>query len=505
MSSPIGGSVPGAARLGLAAVAAAALVGCSVGPAYRPAPVVPAGSQVGIPRQPDSTRAFFDSLAAARAADTARSVPAPLPPRRLVADSVADLAWVDVLRDTVLARLVGVALRNNRTVAAARAQVEAYRAAVGIAHSALWPSLMLNGSVSRNKVVFGTTAFGPYTAWRATADVAWELSFWGVKSGIDAANADLASQRAAERAAVLGLVSEVATGYLQLLELDQEHAVAERTLSSRQATLELARQRFGRGLISELDVRQFEAQVAVPAARLAQVEQLRAQQEHALDVLLGEGPAAIPRGTSLAAAARAVAVPDSVPSTLLARRPDVEAAEREYAAATARVGIADAARLPVFLITGSYGGQSQTSGALFQSQSRIYQVLGGISIPLFAGGRLVNTAAAARAQAEQARAAYEQTVLAALEDAGDALVGVRAARDAAAALQTQATALRRALALAEMRYRSGVSNYLEVLDAERSLFDAELAASQAQLQQLTAAVQLYKALGGGWPEMEAAR
>jgi multidrug efflux system outer membrane protein len=475
---------------------AALLAACSVGPAYRPAPVVPAGTAVGIPRQPDSTRAFFDSLAAARAADTARPAPAP---RRLAADSVADLAWLDVLRDTVLTRLVGVALQNNRTVAAARAQVEAYRATLGIAHSALWPSLTLNGSVSRNRVVFGAEPIPPYTAWRGTADLAWELNFWGVKSGIDAANSDLAAQRAAERAAVLSLVSDVATGYLQLLELDQEHAVAERTLSSRQATLELAQQRFGRGLISELDVRQFEAQVAVPAARLAQVEQLRAQQEHALDVLLGEGPAPIPRGTSLAAAARAVVVPDSVPSTLLARRPDVEAAERGYAAATARVGIAEAARLPSFLITASYGGQWPHPSHVFASDSaRVYTFLGGISIPLFAGGRLVNTAAAARAQAEQARAVYEQTVLTALGEAGDALVGVRAARDAAAALQTQATALRRALALAEMRYRSGVSNYLEVLDAERSLFDAEIAASQAQLQQLTAAVRLYKALGGRW-------
>ena len=501
-----GGGGPGAvARRAAALIVAAALAGCGVGPRYRPAPVVPAATEVGVPRLADSTRAFFDSLAAARAADTARPASAPVPPRRLTADSVADLAWLDVLRDTVLTRLVGIALQQNRDVATARATIEEYRALAGVARSALWPSLALNGSVSRNRVVFGTQAIPPYTAWRATADLSWELNFWAVGSGIAAANADLAAQRAAERAAVLSLVSDVATGYLQLLELDQEHAVAERTLASRQATLELARQRFGRGLISELDVRQFEAQVAVPAARLAQVEQARSRQEHALDVLLGEGPAPIPRGTTLAAAVRAVVVPDSIPSTLLARRPDVEAAERGYASATARVGIADAARLPSFVITGSYGGQAPTAGNVFQGQARVYEFLGGISIPLFTGGRLVNEAAAARAQAEQARAQYEQAVLVALGEAGDALVGVRAARDAAAAEQTQATALRRALALAEMRYRSGVSNYLEVLDAERSLFDAELAASQAQLQQLTAAVQLYKALGGSWPGMDATR
>src|SRR5512135_1603735 len=175
----------------------------------------------------------------------------------------------------------------------------------------------------------------------------------------------------------------------------------------------------------------------------------------------------IPRGGSLAAAARGVVVPDSVPSTLLARRPDVEAAERSYAAATARIGIADAARLPSFAIVGSYGSQAATTGTLFTSPTRVYQLLGGVSVPLFTGGRLVDEGQAARARAEQARARYEQTVLVALGEAGDALVGVRAARDEAAAEQTQATALRRALELAELRYSTGVSNYLEVLDAER--------------------------------------
>jgi len=484
---------------------AALLGGCAVGPAYRPAPVVPASTQVGTVRLADSTRAFFDSLAAARAADSLRPPAArPLPPRRLAADSVADLAWLDVLRDSTLTRLVGLALRQNRDVQSAQARIAEYRAEAAVARAPLFPSVTLNGSASRNKAAFGTLAIPPYTAWRATADLAWELDFWGqIRRGMQAANADLAAQQEAERATVLSLVSNVATGYLQLLELDQERSVAERTLSSRQATLDLARRRFSRGLISELDVRQFEAQVAVPAARLAQVEQQRSQAEHALDVLLGEGPVAIPRGGSLASAARSVVVPDSVPATLLARRPDVAAAERAYAAATARIGIADAARLPAFVITGSYGSQSPTTGSLFTSPTRIYQLLGGVSIPLFTGGRLVNEAQAARARAEQARDRYEQTVLVALGEAGDALVGVRAARDEAAAEQTQATALRRALELAQLRYSTGVSNYLEVLDAERSLFEAELAASQAELQQLTAAVRLYKALGGSWPGMAA--
>jgi len=274
--------------------------------------------------------------------------------------------------------------------------------------------------------------------------------------------------------------------------------VAERTLATRGVTLDLARQRYARGVISELDVRQFEAQVAVPAARLAQVEQQRAQEEHALNVLLGAAPATIVRGTSLAQAVRAVIVPDSLPGTLLERRPDVREAERAYAAATARVGVADAARLPKITIIGSSGSQAATSGGLFTSQTDVYQLQAGVSIPLFTGGKLINVARAARARAEEARAAYEQTALTALREAGDALAGVRAARDQVAAQDTQAKALRRALQLAEARYQAGVANYLEVLDSQRSLFEAELALSQAQLLQLTAAVQLYKALGGSW-------
>ena len=484
----------------LALTLALAAGGCAVGPGYHPEPVVPASQQVGSGSYSDSARAFYDSLAAARAQD---SVPAtgvaPLAPHLVVPDSIADLAWLDILHDSTLDRLVEIALRQNRDLATAKARIDEYRADVGLARAPLFPSLTANGSASKNEVAFGSLGVLKYNAIRVTGDVAWELDFWGkTRRGMQAANADLAAQDALEQATVLSLVANVATGYLQLLELDQEAAVSNRTLATRQATLDLARQRYARGLISELDVRQFEAQAAVPAVRLAQVEQLRAQTEHALNVLLGEGPVAVLRTGSLADAARAVRVPDSLPSTLLARRPDVRQAERAYRAAAARVGLAVAQQLPVITITGSYGSQATTAGTLFTPQTDVYVAQLGISIPLFAGGAKTSAAAAARARAEQARDQYQQTVLRALADAGDALSAARAARDQVAAAETQAVALRRAYELAEVRYRSGISNYLEVLDAERSLFDAELALSQAQLGELTASVQLYKALGGSW-------
>jgi multidrug efflux system outer membrane protein len=483
----------------LAVALSAALAGCAVGPGFHPKPVVPATTQVGAGSRSDSVRTFFDSLAAARAADSVGPAVVPVPPRSIAADSLADLAWLDILHDTTLTQLVETALRQNRDLALAEARIREYRAQAGVARGPLFPSLAANGSASTNKIVLG--AFPPveYKAWRVTADAAWELDFWGrIRRGVQAAGADVEAQQAAAQAAVLSLVSDVASGYLELLELDQELAISERTLASRSATLDLARRRYAQGVISELDVRQFEAQVAVPAARLAQVELLRATQEHALSVLLGAGPMAIPRGADLAGAARTVVVPDSLPATLLARRPDVRQAEREYAAATARIGVAVAARLPTVMITGTAGSQAANSADLFSAQANIYQLQAGISIPLFTGGRLVNQTRVARARAEQAGAHYEQTALVALGEAGDALAGVRTTRDQVAARDTQAKALRRALELANVRYETGVSNYLEVLEAQRTLFEAEIALSQAQLSQVTAAVQLYKALGGSW-------
>ncbi len=479
----------------------ALLAGCAAGPHYRPPAEPVATLPVRITVTPDSTRTYFDSLATAARADTAGLPVFPaLPPLALTPASMADLNWRDVLRDSTLTRLVTIALSRNRDLEQARARIREYRAEVRVARAPLLPDLSLLGSVSRNKITLGTTLVPPYTAMDAEATVSWELDvFGGARRGLEAAQADRASQEDLEQATVLSLISQVADGYLQLLELDQERDIANQTVASRKVTLGLARRRFAQGVISELDVRQFEAEVAVAASRLAQVEQLRAEQEHGLDVLMGAGAISIPGGGSLAAMARTVTVPDSVSGSLLLRRPDVQASERAFAAATARIGVADAARLPSFVVSAAYGSQSPNSEGLFKKRAEIYEFFGGISIPIFAGGRLQGEVQAARARADEARDQYEQTLLAAVGEAGDALAGVRTSRENAAALDLQVTALRRALDLAELRYRTGVSNYLDVLDSERSLFDAQLEASQAELSQLTSVVQLYKALGGGWP------
>lgn len=475
------------------------MAACATGPSYHPVSTVPAGTTIRVASRADSVHAFFDSLASAHARDSAMLARPAAAEHALAYDTTAGVAWLEILRDTTLSRLVQMALRQNRTVQSAAARIRENRANASIARSYQYPTLTINGSESTNQVAPGFIPPVSYRAARLTGDMAWELDFWGkYRRGYEAANADVASQEAAERAVLLSLVSDVSSGYLQLLELDQERTIASRTLASRRATLDIARQRFASGITSELDVRQFEAQVAAPAVTLAQVQRQEALAEHNLSVLLGQAPGRIERHGTLSEAVRTLRVPDSLSAALLARRPDVQQAERALAAATARIGATMASNLPTFTIVGSYGGQTPTPSKLLGNDSRIYQLSAGFSFPFSALTRGASATDAARARAEQARANYEQAALSALRDANDAMVGVRTTRDEVTAQFTQAEALRHALELAELRYGSGIASYLDVLDAQRALFAAELALSQAQLRQVTAAVQLYKSLGGSW-------
>jgi multidrug efflux system outer membrane protein len=494
------------------------LAACAVGPSTKvESPVIPVPVRTDSAISP-AARAFLDSLAAAResgaepsgevlarpdaarrADTTARSLPAPAP---LEIDPTRDLAWLDVLQDSQLVALVNSAVANNRDLRVAQARVREFRALNGVARSGLFPQLSANGAASTNKVAFGPNVV-KFDAVRITGDLSWELDFWGrLRRQAEAGHYDYLATRADERATLLTLVSDVATAYLQLRELDADLRIAQQTLESRKITLELARRRFAQGVISELDVRQIEAQLADPAARVADFARMRVQQENALALLLGREPGPIPRGASLEDAVEAVQVPDSVPGTLIARRPDVMAAQRRFQSATARIGVAIGNRLPSIMLGGSYGAQKPDFSGLFDRSGELYTAQIGVSIPLFTGGRLANQERAARAVADEARGQYEQTVLNALREASDALAGVKLNRDQLVAQATQAQALQRAFALAQKRYSTGIASYLEVLDAQRSFFAAQLALVQVQRQYLVSTVELYRAHGGGWTQGE---
>jgi multidrug efflux system outer membrane protein len=465
---------------------------CAIGPSYR-------RPDVGVPAEwrpasttADSLRPFYDSLRASRESTVAEPTIKP--------DSVANLNWFDLLRDPELRKLVETAVGQNRDVRIALASISEFRAQYAATRGALFPRLDLNGEGGTQQSVFGSFGTSKFDVVRVTGDLQWEIDFWGrLRRATEAARADLLSREENQRAIVLTLVSDVATAYLELRELDVDLEISKRTLASNEETLRLARRRFEQGLISELDVRQFESEVASPAARVADFERQIVQKEDQLSVLVGRNPGGIPRGNSLTEALAPLAIPAGLPAALLERRPDVRQAEQQLHAAMARIGVAQGALMPTITLTGEYGTQSQDFSNLFKKSTEIYQLFGGLSIPIFTGGQVGKQVDAARARAEQARYRYEQTVLLALQDVNDALVAVRATRDVTAAQERQTEALRAAYRLADRRYQNGISNYLDVLDAQRSLFTAELSLAQAQRQQLAAAVQLYKALGGGWP------
>jgi len=479
-------------------IAAAILEGCAIGPSTSVRPPTYPAPRVADSLPGGSARGFFDSLAAARArGDT--GVPVIPAARPLVLDPSSDQAWLDVLGDSAVVRLVRQAVANNRDFQVATARVREYRALLGVARSDLFPQINLNGVASKNQVVFGSFGSLKYDVVRVTGDLSWELDFWGrIRRQTQAASFDLKGRQEDERAAVVSLVGDVVTAYLELRELDRAAEISQQTLESRRATLNLAQRRFAQGVISELDVRQFEAEAAASATRVADFARLRSEKEHQLNILLGEAPGPVIRGASLEQAVRSVQVPDSIPSTLLLRRPDVMRAERDLQAATARVGLAIGNMMPRVMLTGQYGRQHPGFDSLFAKANEVYVGQIGVSLPIFTGLRNENQVSAARARADQARSRYEQAVLQAFREGDDALVGLRLSRDQLTAQETQTQALARAYALAMQRYDNGISSYLEVLDSQRALFTAQLALVAQERQYLVQTVRLYRALGGSW-------
>ena len=496
------------------------VTGCAVGPNYQRPPVETAPEWRAPSKSEDSVRSFFDSLANGRNLIAPPAAPSDTPSgaptlRRTEwrasyesrpLDAATGLSWAELIKDPALQALIDTAVRNNRDVRVAIASIAEFRAEYGVAKGSYYPRIDAVGTGGREKLVIVPGTPEAFNVVQITANLQWELDFWGrLRRNSQAARAEYLASAEGRRSVILTLVSDVATAYLQLRELDLDLEISQRTLASRQQTLSLALRRYQQGLISELDVRQFESEVDNSAVSIADFQRQIAQQENALSVLVGHAPGAIARGQSLTGVLGTFVLPTELPADLIARRPDVRQAEEALVAADARVGASQAALFPTVSLSGQYGTQGDKLSNTFQKNGDIYQIFGGISIPLFRGGALRSELSASRARADQARFSYEQAVLVARREAEDAFVGVRTSRDQAVAQQRQVDALRRAFDLANRRYQNGVSSYLEVLDAERNLFTSELALTQAQRQELVSGVQLYKALGGAWTESQSTR
>jgi len=317
--------------------------------------------------------------------------------------------------------------------------------------------------------------------------------------------AELLAREETRRAVTLQIVGGVAQSYFELWQFDMQLEIAKRTLLAWEESVRIGQARLRQGLINKLDVDQFEAERENAAARIAELKRQVIQKENELSVLLGRNPSQIARGRSLTEQIMPPVVPAGLPSELLQRRPDVVSAEQQLVATTARIGVAKAERFPKLSLTGLLGVASPTLTD-FISPATSFGVLAPVLTgPLLNAQTLGFQQKAVEAQARQAVAQYEQTVLVAFREVEDALVGVSTAREQAAAQERQVNSLRSALHLANLRYKGGLANYLDVLIAQRSLFVTELALADTHRLHLVSVVQLYKALGGGWSPDEAGR
>jgi len=415
-------------------------------------------------------------------------------------ESIANMGWWDLFQDEQLELLIETALEENKDRAVALSRILAARENVTFVRANQFPFFDLSGSLGRGRAsreLFpGTDTDNRYSVF---GDAAFQVDLWGQLSrATEAARADLLATEAAYRNVTITLVSDVAGFYLLLRDLDERLNIAERTLSTRLDSLKIIHARFDKGTVPELDVNQAEIEVAVAETAIANFQRQIVQTENSLRILLGRNPGPVSRGDALVDQAFPPVVPAGLPSELLQKRPDVVQAEARLAADTALIGVAEALRYPSIFLTGSLGFESTDLSDLNSSDARSWDIGANILAPIFNSGQLKAQAEAAREQAEQSLLLYEQTLQQAFREVEDALVAIRTYKEEYAAQTRRVIAARNAARLSRARYDGGVVDYLEVLDTERTKFDAELAQSQTLQFYFNSIVQLYKALGGGW-------
>jgi NodT family efflux transporter outer membrane factor (OMF) lipoprotein len=414
--------------------------------------------------------------------------------------------WWELFNDPVLTELEIQASTGNFDLQAALARVEQARATARLRRGELFPTLDVNASFRRERYSPNQEpSFGDITAntIRAPLDLSYEIDLFGrVRRGFEAARAEAAASAAAFHNVLLTLQADVAINYFRLRSLDSEIAAVARTVGLRNEQLSVVRGRFEAGIGNELDVARGLTELAQAEAEAAALARQRSEIENALAILTGNQPSEFRIGADDTSntfwSAEPPAVPPGLPSDLLERRPDVAEAERQIAAANARVGIARAAAFPVVRLTGTGGYVSSDFQNLFDWDSRIWSIGPSISIPIFAGGRNRANKARANAAHEEALMRYRQRVLVAFADVENSLAALQFLAQQKDAQDRALANARRAAELAETRYSAGLVGYLDVIDANRAVLLSERSTVQLTGQRLTSTIQLIKSLGGGW-------
>ena len=418
-------------------------------------------------------------------------------------ESLADLSWWQLFKDPVLQGLVSEALKNNRNLAVAAARVAESRALYGVSRGDLWPQVGYGANAARQKAPVAGIDPVTYNNFQLSGSISWEIDLWGkIRRGNETALAQLLASEDNRRGIVLSLVTDVAQAYLELRELDQELLIVQRTIATRKATLDLFNKRLLGGVSNKLETTQAEAALAQTEAVLPSTKLSLLQKENQISLLLGRPPGPVARGEILIDAKTDVAVPAGLPSALLERRPDVRQAEQLLHAACSQVGVAEANFFPQLSLTGGAGYGSAELSDLLKGGSFLWNLGASLTGPIFQGGKIKQNWEAAKARLDQARATYEQSVLTAFGEVSSSLEAHVRYAEVSAAQDKNVAALREAEKIALMRYEGGVSNYLDVLDAQRQLFSGEVSLVQALRDRLRTVVVLYRALGGGWNSPE---
>jgi len=482
--------------------------------AARPAPRI-AARTTGGPRAAARTTSLLLACAALAIAGCAAvgpdyrrppsALPAAFPGTSAAGESIVQPRWWTLYGDATLTGLVDEALSRNADVRLAAARVEETEAVLDQARAAMFPQIDLQGSSSRTRstqvgaVPLPASAPVVQSSQRLVLSTSFELDFWGrLRRADEAARAQALGSRYGEGVVATSLAGATAQAYFALRSLEAQADSLAATVTAREGSLDLARRRAAGGVASDLDVAQAGGALADARVQLRELRRQRAIVEHQLAVLVGRPGAGIAPGTGLAALPLPPVPPAGLPSSLVDRRPDVRQAEQTLAAASALIGVAKAQEYPTFSLTAFLGGQAADLGNVISGAGRVGSLGASVFWPVFDAGRFEARTREAEARAEQAAAVYERTVQTAWREVADALDTLEAATQSEADVRARLDAAREALRITQIRYESGYSGYLEVLDAQRTLNGAELASIQNRQARLASSVELMKALGGGW-------
>jgi multidrug efflux system outer membrane protein len=456
----------------VATLAVGSLAGCKVGPNYH---------------RPDvQTPSTYRALA---------------PDAQAQAASYADFPWWEVFHDPTLQELIRTTLKQNYDLQLATERINAARAQLTITRSSLYPQVsgdanFLGGKDSNTQSRFNFLL--------VSADAAFQLDLFGrLRRASEASRAELLATEDARQTVILTLVSDLATDYYTLLQLDLQLEITNQTVGTQTDSVKLTNLRLDRGVATKLDVLQSQQVLDIANAQIPDLERLIAQEEDAISILIGDYPKSVPRGLPLIQQTLPPDVPAGLPSTLIARRPDIKEAEQVLVATNAEIGVAKAAFFPQISLTAAGGGafgRSSAFSSLMDTHLGIWSYGAQVSQPIFTGGALRGNLRLAKSENEQALIFYKQTIQRAFGDVSDALIGYQKYHDVRVRQQETVADLQETVRLSNDRYKGGTTTYLEVLDAQRSLYSADLTLAEARGNEYRSLVQLYKALGGGWQQ-----